>query len=432
MAEPWLINFARAHYRRMQNTRGLIQAAWSHLVATDRVNAATMEALCRLTWVTISPKTSDGTGPAYWRTTKLPALIAIYGLDDRRVFDLDGAAAAIEALAGDARLADLVRAPSGFANFYSAYRNRVLPWLEANEAVVADLVARVATADSDFVARRVLADVEGLPPIWKAPGRDAMAPVLALGPLLACLDPRARLPILNGASHVQALLRRLRVTNHGLADQCDVFTGLLGVTRIPAFKDGPLDNTFELDVCASHFLADLLAAVQPRPVHQAALSPAATDSDRDLPVKDEADVQVVAQSGETEQKRAHNQMTNALRTLAMSASLRVTESTNPAARYDALVHDYDGRGRDLLVEVKSSTDRGVVRLAVGQLLDYRRAVERPAATDLLVLLPEAPDADTVEYLHAANVRCGWFDEVGSIGGDYMLAGAAKVGGTWDQ
>jgi hypothetical protein len=70
-----------------------------------------------------------------------------------------------------------------------------------------------------------------------------------------------------------------------------------------------------------------------------------------------------------------------------------------------------------------------VRLAVGQLLDYRRAVERPAATDLLVLLPEAPDADTVEYLHAANVRCGWFDEVGSIGGDYMLAGAAKAGGT---
>ena len=422
MAEPWLIAYSRTHYDRMQRTRELVRAAWSRLVDADRVNATTMEGLCRLTWVTVSQKTPDGIGPEYWRTTKVPALVTIYGLDERRVADLEEAASAIESQEHDARLASLVRAPTGFANFYSAYRNRVLPWLEANEPAVTGILARAASSESDFVAREVLASVEALPPIWKAPGRDAMAPVLALGPLLACLAPNARLPILNGASHVRALMRRLRVANNGLADQCDAFTGLLGITRMAAFKEGPLVNAFELDVCGSHFGAELLAAVEPRPVQQAALASVPTGADQDIPVKDEADVQGVAKGGAIQQRRIHNQMTNALRALAAQAGLRVTESTDPAAKHDALVHNYDGRGRDLLVEVKSSTDRGVVRLAVGQLLDYRRSVERPAATDLLVLLPEAPDADTVEYLHAANVRCSWFskDSRSAVAGDWSL------------
>jgi hypothetical protein len=66
--------------------------------------------------------------------------------------------------------------------------------------------------------------------------------------------------------------------------------------------------------------------------------------------------------------------------------------------------------RDLLIEVKSSTNIADVRLAVGQLLDYRRFVDRPNATDLAVLLPEEPNAHVRELLKACDILLLWFDD----------------------
>ncbi len=128
---------------------------------------------------------------------------------------------------------------------------------------------------------------------------------------------------------------------------------------------------------------------------------------RDLPLKDDSDVKSVAAGGEREVRRRHNAMTNALKKLC-GDDVRLREGSVSTCMFDALlVSDQEG-GRDLLIEVKSSTERGVLRLAVGQLLDYRRGVERPDETDLAVLLPEKPEDDALAFLESVGVDALWF------------------------
>jgi hypothetical protein len=54
-----------------------------------------------------------------------------------------------------------------------------------------------------------------------------------------------------------------------------------------------------------------------------------------------------------------------------------------------------------LVEAKGTTDRNAIRLAIGQLCDYRRFV--PAGVTCAVLLPELPREDLKKLLASARV-----------------------------
>lgn len=73
-------------------------------------------------------------------------------------------------------------------------------------------------------------------------------------------------------------------------------------------------------------------------------------------------------------RRIHDFLTNSLLRWAAQEGLQVLEGTNSIAMYDALVRREDGKA--LLIEVKSSATPGVIRLAVGQLIDYRRVLLR--------------------------------------------------------
>ena len=75
----------------------------------------------------------------------------------------------------------------------------------------------------------------------------------------------------------------------------------------------------------------------------------------------------------------------------------------------------------LLIEAKGSTSREAVRMAVGQLLDYRRFIEpRP---ELAVLLPERPRRDLVAYLQSVDVAIIYKegDDFRTIGADEAIA-----------
>lgn len=72
----------------------------------------------------------------------------------------------------------------------------------------------------------------------------------------------------------------------------------------------------------------------------------------------------------------------------------------------------------LLVEAKASDNRNSVRLAIGQLMDYRRFVENPR---LAILLPHVPAPDHRDLLRSVNVAWIWLDRRerfrDSVGGD---------------
>lgn len=64
--------------------------------------------------------------------------------------------------------------------------------------------------------------------------------------------------------------------------------------------------------------------------------------------------------------------------------------------YDVTAHE--------LYEAKGSIARMSIRLAVGQLLDYRRHLERPGVR-LTVLVPDRPSADLLAFLGSVDVCC---------------------------
>jgi hypothetical protein len=66
-------------------------------------------------------------------------------------------------------------------------------------------------------------------------------------------------------------------------------------------------------------------------------------------------------------------------------------------------------------------ERGAIRMALGQLLDYRRFVPNPHCA---LLLPDKPRPDLVALIHTAGVRLFWQE-------DHRFREEAAVGGTKD-
>jgi hypothetical protein len=60
----------------------------------------------------------------------------------------------------------------------------------------------------------------------------------------------------------------------------------------------------------------------------------------------------------------------------------------------------------VLYEAKSNTLRASLRIAVGQLLDYRR-FEPASDLGMVVLVPRSPSEDSLAFLKSVNVGAVW-------------------------
>jgi hypothetical protein len=87
-----------------------------------------------------------------------------------------------------------------------------------------------------------------------------------------------------------------------------------------------------------------------------------------------------------------------------------------------LAADYDRKGRDLLIEAKPDPDMGSIRIAIGQLLDYRRFLPRQPATDLALLTISRPSESHLELLQELQITALWFTAVDCV----ALEGSGKA------
>ena len=212
-------------------------------------------------------------------------------------------------------------------------------------------------------------------------------------PLVACLDPYSRFPIVNGRKAVQALLGKLGLRGRNLKEQVRGMTGLIGRFGIP--------NSFMLDV-----LADRIKQVAPKlnvPIEVRVVAPSSGSS---LPEFDTSEREYLRQAGTVRYRNRHNKMTTALKKLMHG--FKLSQGTNPDCRWDVLVEHYEATGRDLLLEVKPDPEKAAVRIAIGQLLDYRRFVLRPATTDIAALTIGAPDKLYRQLLLELQISPIWF------------------------
>jgi hypothetical protein len=76
--------------------------------------------------------------------------------------------------------------------------------------------------------------------------------------------------------------------------------------------------------------------------------------------------------------------------------------------YRGLSCDAYEKGRGNLIEAKCSAKREYIRMAVGQVLDYsylgRKRLGKP---NMAILLPERPDAKSVEWLCELRISVIW-------------------------
>jgi hypothetical protein len=86
------------------------------------------------------------------------------------------------------------------------------------------------------------------------------------------------------------------------------------------------------------------------------------------------------------------------------------QRTRPPREARELICDIHDKTRNLLVEAKGTGARGEVRMAIGQLLDYRRFFDPQPSCALL--LPERPRRDLEDLLASAGISVIWKTDSG--------------------
>jgi hypothetical protein len=156
-----------------------------------------------------------------------------------------------------------------------------------------------------------------------------------------------------------------------------------------------------IDVCAKELVGEVKELQEmPPPI-------AGAEDGVPLGEYDESERLAVKKSGTLQYRQLHNKMTNALKRKFVLKPDR-GRSDN---RYDVRLRNYDGVGRDLLIEVKPEPDKGSLRIAIGQLYDYRRFLDNSLGTDLAVLTIGKPEQSYVDLLLVdLGITVLWFED----------------------
>lgn len=352
--------------------------------------------LIRLTWLTAADDN--------WRKLKVEALRQLFP-QNKQIPQLSKATSLQDALSRIVLPENVQQAAAkrtGIVNFYGPFRKSSKAWCRQNVARLREIIQEAAHLQANDQQRLALAArIDGLPKIPSPSSRSKARPGNALTPLVACLDPHNRFPIVNGRKAVQSLLGKLGLRGRNLEEQVQGMTGLIGRFGIA--------DAFALDTIADQLskVAHLINKPVKSPIKSPAQNPA-PHAGSELPDYDASERQYLQQAGTHTYRNRHNKMTTALKKLL--SGFKLTQGTSPDCRWDVLIECYDPTGRDLLLEVKPDGTKAAIRIAIGQLLDYRRFVPRPAATDIAVVTIGRPEGLYRQLLLDSQISAIWFTE----------------------
>lgn len=137
---------------------------------------------------------------------------------------------------------------------------------------------------------------------------------------------------------------------------------------------------------------------------------------KELKLRFDEDLEYLRETSTVVMRRKHNEMTNVLRGACARLGIHAREGDHPDCLFDALLLNYRGDDRALLVEVKTSCSPPFCRMAVGQLLDYQRRLPNRKDVDLAALFPSKPEKHMIEYLKFAGVKPLWINRRKTIRG----------------
>lgn len=376
-----------AWVRSELQTACVIQALWAS-GGRERSHAAFVSLIARLGWTNVG---EDGRGyesTRFWRNGLLADYVGIrYSNDSPSDHKLSMALE--NRFPRLKRPGALVRTHTGITHYYKSLRPKTIVFIEKHAASIFEAfsiaASSMASANKVETVFRLLLDIG---PVW-IQGR-AVSPLNSLTPALACLDPRARIPIVNAKTG-----RLLRV----LGEKADV-SGAIALSGL--INDGSRPkNAFELDVYA----ATKDFSTLPRPEKRTL----GAGTFRDLGLKSELATMAHLAARRVRYTRRHNQLTGRL-----SAWLKWRYTSPKEDVFDAVLFDWKPR-RHILIEAKpavqGSPGRTQIRHAIGQLFDYRHMFESQfpdGDVDLAILLPSRPSHDVLRLLGSIGIHALWF------------------------
>ena len=347
--------------------------------------------MLRLTWITVSH--DDEPSDDSWRRLKVPAIAALF--DMKGTIQAESLPSTIAGMHLPKEVAESASKSTGIVNFRNVWRNSSRSWCVRNRDAIVEILSDAYVLPSNDQTRFELAvRIEAMK--W-IPSPNQGSPVkssTALTPLIACLDPLMRFPIINGRDGVKVLLKKLGIPNGDLAQQTESLVGLIGHFGI--------EDAFIIDTLAKQIAEHIPKLL---PTERATTGNA---EGTEVPYFDDDERVATTNSRTIIYRNLHRTMIEALRKLFQG--YQFDQGKSSFCRYDYRVKNYDHKGRDLLIEAKPESSRGDIRLAIGQLLDYRRHLANRLATDMAVLTITRPPGEYINLLAELQISSLWFQD----------------------
>ncbi len=363
-----------------RRTANLIQSLWTAAGQTLRRDPAFLCLLVQCGWGNSGRREST----RRWRNQKIAEYLKVEYLSDEQL--ADDLSSRLKSLPVSKSLS-LLEQQTGITDYYKAFRPATLKFVKQHADSVA-LAFRRVNAVSPKVTdkiREVATLIENLGDIPAA--RRHVSPFNGLTPVLSCLDPQCRFPIMNGRT--RDLLRRIEMK----PDK----DGIVALFKLIGRELGVKD-AYELDEYAFREQFPTLK----RQAHKFD----AGKSFKDVGFKSEiiSIAQIAAKKATV--AKLHNKLINCLNDYLLWRQMTAKES-----KFDALVVRWK-KGRDLLIEAKTASEgpagRSQVRQAIGQLYDYRFTYMPRNDVDLAILLQKEPSAHVQKLLASLGIELLWF------------------------
>jgi hypothetical protein len=366
-----------------RRTANLIRSLWKGAGEQQRNDPAFLCLLVQCGWTNAGHK-SGGESIRLWRNRNIADYLnAPYASDEQLAQSLQARFRSMSFSKCVSMLGDR----TGIALYRNTYRSATLKFLKQHTGEVARAFKQVSTASANGEGkiRRVATLIESLGKI-SAAGRQ-VSPFNGLTPVLSCLDPQRKFPIMN--QRTRQLLRSIGMK----ADR----QGVVALSKLIG-PDYDIRDARELDVYAN-------TEKFPKPKPHARRTYSA-DAFKDVGLKSEINSIAQIAAKKTTIKKLHNKLINRL-----NDYLRWRQKTVKESKFDALVIDWKN-SRNLLVEAKTASDgasgRAQIRQAIGQLYDYRFTFMAKNNVDLAVLLPKEPSAHVQRLLDSLGIEVLFF------------------------
>jgi hypothetical protein len=381
-------------------TARLIRSLWGAADTEQRRDPRFLCLLVQCGWTNTGRNNKGRESTRRWRNKKLAEYLNVsYRSDEQLAVALSTNLPSLKQEAAR----HLLKAQTGITHYYTAFRPATLRFVKTNANQVHSAFKRL-TAKTSHVEKKisdVAVLVEKLGDI-RAANRKISA-FNGLTPVLACLDPQHRFPIMN--DRTRTLLRVIHERPN--ADGIIALYDLIGRKGIR--------NSLELDAYA---YGEDFSKVKKQPAKAKPRANKTTTDFADVGYKSEVNSFATISAKTAVITKRHNQLTNRFSRVLKWNQLKAKEY-----RFDALIKNWTN-GRDLLVEAKTASvgpaGRTQIRQAIGQLYDYRFTHLPREKIDLAVLLPKRPQADVQNLLASLHIEVLWF-EGKKLGGTIHLA-----------